>query len=99
MICSKVMNRIANECPEPLDSLAELILYNEYIQELVGDNDAGQRLLLVQRIKSGDLKLDEITFIGDGEFITPYGQRLAINENMVKRYELYVMKAAMDWFK
>ena len=99
MICSRVMNRIANECPEPLDSLAELILYNEYIQELVGDNDAGRRLMLVQRIKSGDLKLDSITFIDNGEFITPYGERMAINENMVKQYELYVMKKAMDWFK
>lgn len=99
MVCSRVMNRIANECPEPLDSLAELILYNEYIQELVGDNDAGQRLLLVQRIKSGDLRLDSITFIDNGEFITPYGERMAINENMVKRYELYVMKEAMDWLK
>lgn len=99
MICSRIMNRIDNECPEPIDSLAELILYNEYIQELVGDNDAGQRLLLVQRIKSGDIKLDEITFVDDGEFITPYGQRLAINKNMIKRYELYIMKEAMDWFK
>ena len=99
MVSKEVLDFITSYECEPVDSLSELFMMNEYYEQLTGEGHreiAGAHLLLLKELQSGGHNKDSFDFTTVGRLFYTHEDNgvtcFSIRKDKLLPYEKYLLK-------